>query len=939
MTFSHALFQLFIGPLEIIYQVIFNCARLVTQSTGLSILGLSLVMNILLLPLYRRADAIQDEERAQTKRMADWVAHIKKTFSGSERFMIQQAYYRQNGYKPYYALRGMLPLLLEVPFFIAAYHFLSNLGELRQVPFGPIGDLSRPDGLLRLGSWQVNVLPILMTVINVISGAIYTKGLPLKDKLQLYAMALVFLVLLYDSPSGLVVYWTMNNLFSLIKNLLIRLKKPRMIVDIAASASGMILAVCVLLFHKGRLVNNEAQFVAAALLQLPLLLSLGKRLGTKLLARLRRRWPKLGLRASDHAPSFRLFFSGACVLALLTGALIPTAVISASPIEFVNMLDYHFPMVYVLGSILLSAGLFMVWLSIFYLLSGRQLRRRFDCAIWILCGMEIVNYMFFGTKLGTLSPFLKYDDGLNFSVWETLINVAALLALAVLLVLIWRKNRRLVQFAYVVLGVALIGMSSVNASRIYDARPEIETALKNAESQQETGEEDGLIPEIRLSKEGRNVVVLMLDRAIGSYVPYLFAELPQLQEQFAGFTYYPNTLSHGGLTNFGAPGLFGGYEYTPDEMNKRDDEWLVDKHNEALRVMPVLFHRNDYDVTIIEPPYAGYSWIPDLTVFTDYEEFQTGASVKAYNVEENGTFNPRDPVEAAEEKEQIWERNFFCFGLMKTLPCFAQGAVYDGGRYYATDAGVQHAEDRSHASGIDQDFINCYSVLEALPSITVTTDSAQGTFLMMDNNLTHTPRLLQEPEYVPAQIVDNREYDAAHEDRFTVNGRTMRVETPEQMSHYHVNAAALLLLGRWMDKLREEGVYDNTRIIIVADHGRVLKQFDDMMLGKGENEDVMAYNPLLLVKDFDSTEFTTDTSFMTNADVPTLALTGAVEDPVNPFSGKPINSDAKAGDQLVTFSGIWSTDKNNGKTFLPGRWYSVHDDIFNLDNWSYVGRH
>ena len=67
----------------------------------------------------------------------------------------------------------------------------------------------------------------------------------------------------------------------------------------------------------------------------------------------------------------------------------------------------------------------------------------------------------------------------------------------------------------------------------------------------------------------------MLDRAISGYVPYILEEKPELQEQFAGFTYYPNTLSHGFYTNFGVPGLFGGYEYTPTEMNKRDSELLV----------------------------------------------------------------------------------------------------------------------------------------------------------------------------------------------------------------------------------------------------------------------------------------------------------------------------------------------------------------------------
>ena len=76
---------------------------------------------------------------------------------------------------------------------------------------------------------------------------------------------------------------------------------------------------------------------------------------------------------------------------------------------------------------------------------------------------------------------------------------------------------------------------------------------------------------------------------------------------------------------------------------------------------------------------------------------------------------------------------------------------------------------------------------------------------------------------------------------------------------------------------------------------------------------------------------------MTNADVPTLAVKGIIEDPVNPFTGKKIDSSEKtAHDQYVIMSGDWSTDVNNGNTFLPGTWLSVHDDVRNTDNWSYI---
>ena len=89
------------------------------------------------------------------------------------------------------------------------------------------------------------------------------------------------------------------------------------------------------------------------------------------------------------------------------------------------------------------------------------------------------------------------------------------------------------------------------------------------------------------------------------------------------------------------------------------------------------------------------------------------------------------------------------------------------------------------------------------------------------------------------------------------------------MSHYHANMASLIKLAEWFDFLRENDVYDNTRIILVSDHGYSLDQFEELVLNTGKNktENIEWYYPLLLVKDFGSKEFSVSEEFMTNADV------------------------------------------------------------------------
>lgn len=76
---------------------------------------------------------------------------------------------------------------------------------------------------------------------------------------------------------------------------------------------------------------------------------------------------------------------------------------------------------------------------------------------------------------------------------------------------------------------------------------------------------------------------------------------------------------------------------------------------------------------------------------------------------------------------------------------------------------------------------------------------------------------------------------------------------------------------------------------------------------------------------------------MTNADVPTLATSDVISDPVNSFTGVAIdNSEKTAHDQLVIASADTDIATNNGNQFHSTRWYSVHDNIWDKNNWALV---
>lgn len=908
MSFFEFLETLIIGPLKLVFEIIFSMGYYVTDRPGISIIALSIAMNILVLPLYRQADAMQERARDTDARLRRGVEHIKKTFSGDERMMILQTYYRQNNYRPTDALNGSVSLLLEVPFFMAAYQFLAHARALEGVSFGPIPDLGAPDGLLVLAGISFNLLPILMTAINFISSALYLKGFPLKTKLQLYGMALFFLVFLYDSPAGLVFYWTLNNLFSLVKNIFYRLKNPKK----ALRNSLFVLGIALVLFAKFQPnpVNYWFQIIPAAFglaLMVPQLVFLAARL-LPLPARRAQR--------SEPVPNRRAFLLAGALLTILTGALIPSAVIGSSPQEFVDMGYFYHPLWYVAFATTLAAGFFLVWMNVFYWLASPRWKVVFQRLLWILCGVMLVDYLFFGTNLGTLTARLQYIEGLRFTPRELIANLAAVLAVVLLLFLLAKKFSRVMVPALLTVLIAIGSMSMINVVQIKQSVDQVMSAGFDADIQ------------LPLSKNGKNVVVLMLDRAMSSYVPYMFAEKPELQEKFDGFSYYANTIAPGGCTNICTPSLLGGYEYTPVEINKRSDESLMEKHNEALKVMPTLFADSGRTVTVCDPVYANYQEIPDLSLYDDDPRIQ------AY-ITKGMFFDKEQKIKLTQYNRQ----NFFVFSIMKCMPLITQKSISCNGTYYNSDALyslVQFVSSKSEAVGTSSDFLDSYNVLKELPQLTTITENDAGTFLLMTNNTTHEPTLLQEPEYLPAEVVNNTAYDEANADRFTLNGRTLIMDDDNQLGHYQVNMATMLRLADWFDYMRENGVYDNTRIILVADHGFSVGHIQELVLDPAvQAMDLECYLPLLMVKDFDSHGFTTSEEFMTIADVPTLAMEGVIENPVNPFTGKVINNDEKyAHDQFVSLSRGWSVKHNNGNVFYPSLWASVNGSPWDPDNWT-----
>ena len=81
-------------------------------------------------------------------------------------------------------------------------------------------------------------------------------------------------------------------------------------------------------------------------------------------------------------------------------------------------------------------------------------------------------------------------------------------------------------------------------------------------------------------------------------------------------------------------------------------------------------------------------------------------------------------------------------------------------------------------------------------------------------------------------------------------------------------------------------------------------------------------------------EFTVDSTFMTIADLPSEAMRGLIENPVNPFTGNPINEDAKNEEEQYVMLTDWRIAENHGNLFTdPVRLVLKNQNLFDVSNW------
>jgi YidC/Oxa1 family membrane protein insertase len=184
----------------------------IVKNYGIAIIILSGVITLVLSPF----TLISLRSMKKMQSLQPKMEQLKKKYAGDSQKMNQEmfALFRDNKVSP---ASGCLPMLLQMPVFFALWSAISHVIELRGAQFLWVKDLSLPDRLATFPfGLDLNLLPILMAAAMYLQTKFSQPAIPQqKNFMTGPLMSVIFGVMFYQVPAGLVLYWLTNSLFSI----------------------------------------------------------------------------------------------------------------------------------------------------------------------------------------------------------------------------------------------------------------------------------------------------------------------------------------------------------------------------------------------------------------------------------------------------------------------------------------------------------------------------------------------------------------------------------------------------------------------------------------------------------------------------------------------------------------------------------------------------
>ena len=871
------IYTLFIAPLEFWMQKALMWGFEQTHTWGWAIIVMSLVVNFVILPIYMKAESWQEEERAIRKSFEAKEAMIKATFKGQERFAMISTMHRQAGFSPFLAMRSSIGFFLQIPFFFAAYHFLSHFEPLQGVAFMGLADLSKPDEMFHIGGFAINVMPILMTVINLVSALVYTQNMSRKDKIQLYGMAALFLVLLYDAASGLVLYWTFNNIFSLCKNIVYDLyhrfgrktiesikqrfpkhKATNEVFPQSSFMSGYLVFLWGISAIFALLSSNQMDLISdATKVQLSFISDIGFVLtGFACLVEL------VLLKVWKHHKVLLAFsllvlyyglntwfkwqFTGANrhYFALIAGLLFLIPVIGLTHLRCnLNMLLMRGKNAIGLYTPAVSWLIILVtaYLPIQAFCTAPELFSPTADVLALLLKYSLIGIVFFWV-LDKVFKFFNAENfaGYFFSLLTLLFTIYAfLLPMDVGTIdafqisdptpLYLTKNL-LVDFVVLILffagfiwltrqgKVTLIRNVFIICCVLGLGSSTLSLWQSRGQWQTESDSTTVTLPSyndrlLGFSKDKTNIVVVMLDAFSGSHIDILFNEYPELKDQYRGFVWYRNMLASGDSTVSSLPSIICGEKCAPWSLNENETDKPLAEKINRYYAETLNKFGPQFDIAIHERNWLEPNRLNDLVDDDILAIRFMGDSYLNRYLQTNDITLGRGSSDSF----------LLAVSLFNSVPWSMKNLVYKDGRW------IENLMPKSDTLVVRA--LREYAFIDGLADLS-NTNASKATYKFFDNEITHHPWLM----------------DAK---TCTVSAKPKIYKTRQDNAdelHLANEMCALKALSRWINWMKSEGIFDNTMIILVSDHDGMDSDMIGKVFGSPYKGMVGKPNPLLLVK-------------------------------------------------------------------------------------------
>ena len=184
---------------------------------GWALVIFSLLTKVVFMPLTIKSTESMKKMQQLTPKLNELKAKYKDKPDLMQKEMMKL--YKENKVNP---MGGCFPLLLQMPFFFALYSALIDSIDLWRAPFILwMKDLSMPDTVLTVSGFDLNILPIVMTATTFVQQKLSTVDTGGQQKMLMMMMPLMFIFIFWSMPSGLVLYWALQNIFQIAHQLFI----------------------------------------------------------------------------------------------------------------------------------------------------------------------------------------------------------------------------------------------------------------------------------------------------------------------------------------------------------------------------------------------------------------------------------------------------------------------------------------------------------------------------------------------------------------------------------------------------------------------------------------------------------------------------------------------------------------------------------------------